>query len=68
MVRPVFFPRFDGHMEWIGADGSLKEASFGDDLDQEDRSARLRTALSVEGDWLATVLVKADERLRSIRR
>ena len=68
VVRPVFFPRFDGHMEWIGADGSLKEASFGDDLDQEDRSARLRTALSVEGDWLSTVLVKADERLRSIRR
>lgn len=68
VVRPVFFPRFDGHMEWIGADGSLKEASFGDDLDQEDRSARLRTALSVDGDWLSTVLVKADDRLRSIRR
>ena len=68
VVRPVFFPRFDGHMEWIGADGALKEASFGDDLDKEDRSARLRTALSVEGDWLSTVLVKADERLRSIRR
>ena len=68
VVRPVFFPRFDGHMEWIGADGSLKEASFGDDLDQEDRSARLRTALSVDGDWLSTVLVKADDRLRTIRR
>lgn len=68
VVRPVFFPRFDGHMEWIGADGSLKEASFGDDLDTEGRSARLRTALSVDGDWLSTVLVKADERLRSIRR
>ncbi|NDH75877.1 MAG: DEAD/DEAH box helicase, partial [Actinobacteria bacterium] len=26
VVRPVFFPRFDGHMEWIGADGSMKEA------------------------------------------
>lgn len=68
VVRPVFFPRFDGHMEWIGADGALKEASFGDDLDKEDRSARLRTALSVDGDWLSTVLVKADERLRSLRR
>jgi superfamily II DNA or RNA helicase len=68
VVRPVFFPRFDGHMEWIGADGAHKEASFGDDLDTEDRSARLRTALSVDGEWLSTVLVKADERLRSIRR
>lgn len=68
VVRPVFFPRFDGHMEWIGADGAHREASFGDDVDKEDRSARLRTALSVDGDWLSTVLVKADERLRSIRR
>jgi superfamily II DNA or RNA helicase len=68
VVRPVFFPRFDGHMEWVGADGALKEASFSDDLDKEDRSARLRTALSVEGDWLSTVLVRADDRLRSIRR
>jgi superfamily II DNA or RNA helicase len=68
VVRPVFFPRFDGHMEWIGADGSLKEAGFSDDLGTEDRSARLRTALDVDGDWLSTVLVKADERLRQIRR
>jgi superfamily II DNA or RNA helicase len=68
VVRPVFFPRFDGHMEWIAADGSHREAGFGDDLDSEDRSARLRTALSVDGDWLSTVLVKADERLRMIRR
>ncbi len=68
VVRPVFFPRFDGHMEWIAADGSLREAGFGDELDAEDRSARLRTALSVDGDWLSTVLVKADERLRGIRR
>ncbi|MEZ5165507.1 MAG: hypothetical protein R2695_03085 [Acidimicrobiales bacterium] len=68
VVRPVFFPRFDGHMEWIGADGTHKEAAFSDELDAEDRSARLRTALSVDGDWLATVLVKADDRLRAIRR
>ena len=68
VVRPVFFPRFDGHMEWIGADGSHKEASFADEVAREDRSARLRTALDIDGQWLPTVLVKADEKLRQIRR
>src|SRR3712207_8043511 len=32
------------------------------------RSARLRTALSVEGEWLPDVLRRADERLREVRR
>ncbi len=68
VVRPVFFPRFDGHMEWIGADGSHKEAAFGDEVTREDRGARLRTALAAEGDWLPTVLTRADEKLRQIRR
>ncbi len=68
VVRPVFFPRFDGHMEWIGADGSHKEAGFGDEVAREDLGARLRTALSAEGDWLPTVLTRADEKLRQIRR
>lgn len=68
VVRPVFFPRFDGHMEWIGADGSHKEATFADDVAREDRGARLRTALDVDGQWLPTVLVKADEKLRRLRR
>ncbi|MEC7968226.1 MAG: DEAD/DEAH box helicase [Actinomycetota bacterium] len=68
VVRPVFFPRFDGHMEWIGADGSKKEASFSDDIASEDRGARLRTALDADGQWLPTVLVKADEKLRQIRK
>ncbi|MGB1630216.1 MAG: DEAD/DEAH box helicase [Acidimicrobiales bacterium] len=68
VVRPVFFPRFDGHMEWIGADGALKQAAFSDDVTQEDRGARLRTALDANGEWLPTVLVRADEKLRQIRK
>jgi len=67
VVRPVFFPRFDGHMEWISADGSHREASFGDDIAREELGARLRTALSPDGDWLATVLNRADHKLRQIR-
>jgi len=67
VVRPVFFPRFDGQMEWISADGTHREAGFADDVDPEERGARLRTALSLDGEWLPTVLTKADEKLRRIR-
>lgn len=67
VVRPVYFPRFDGHMEWVDASGALKEATFGDDVDRADWSARLRTALSPDGNWLPTVLSKADQRLARIR-
>jgi superfamily II DNA or RNA helicase len=67
VVRPVYFPRTGGHMEWSAPDGSLQEASFDDALDQARSSQRLRTALSVEGEWLPTVLREAVERLDSIR-
>ena len=67
VVRPVYFPRFDGHMEWIDASGALKEATFGDTVSREDWSARLRTALDPDGNWLPTVLQKAETRLNTIR-
>ncbi len=67
VVRPVYFPRFDGHMEWMDANGALKEATFRDELDRSDWSARLRTALDIDGQWLPTVLERAVERLTRIR-
>ncbi len=67
VVRPVYFPRFDGHMEWVDASGALKEATFGDDVSRDDWSARLRTALSADGNWLPTVLGHAHGRLERIR-
>lgn len=67
VVRPVYFPRFDGHMEWVDASGSVKEATFTDELDRADWSARLRTALDSEGNWLPTVLQKANDRLMHVR-
>jgi len=67
VVRPVYFPRFDGHMEWMDADGALKEATFRDEVDRADWSARLRTALDIDGNWLPTVLGRAVERLDRIR-
>jgi superfamily II DNA or RNA helicase len=67
VVRPVYFPRTNGNMEWAAPDGSLHAASFDDPLDAARASQRLRTALSLDGDWLVSVLRAANDRLREIR-
>jgi superfamily II DNA or RNA helicase len=54
-------------MEWTAPDGSLHSATFGDALDEERAAQRLRTALSLDGEWLPTVLSQADARLRELR-
>jgi hypothetical protein len=55
-------------MEWIAPDGSEMAASFDDPLDEARAAQRLRTALSLEGQWLPTVLRTAHERLTALRR
>ncbi len=67
VVRPVYFPRTGGHMEWTAPDGTLNEASFDDALDATRSSQRLRTALSLEGEWLPAVLRQAIDQLAAIR-
>jgi superfamily II DNA or RNA helicase len=68
VVRPVYFPRINGFMEWVAPDGSVAAAGFDDALDKVASAQRLRTALSLEGEWLPTVLLQANERLTTIRR
>jgi superfamily II DNA or RNA helicase len=68
VVRPVRFPRIDGEMEWVASDGTHAEASFADHLGQTASAQRLRTALSVDGDWIGDVLVRAHEKLVAVRR
>lgn len=68
VVRPVYFPRIDGHMEWTAPDGSLHAATFGDDLTNERAAQRLRTALSLDGEWLPAVLSQANQRLIELRK
>jgi superfamily II DNA or RNA helicase len=67
VVRPVYFPRTGGEMEWTAPDGAIMSATFDDALDQARSSQRLRTALSLEGEWLPTVLREAVTRLDEIR-
>jgi superfamily II DNA or RNA helicase len=67
VVRPVYFPRFDGLMEWSAPDGTIVSANFHDELDRGGAAQRLRTALSVEGEWLPSVVAQAHDRLTTIR-
>jgi superfamily II DNA or RNA helicase len=68
VVRPVYFPSTNGQMEWQAPDGSIHSATFDDRLDRDRASQRLRTALSLDGEWLPTVLRAANERLTEVRR
>jgi superfamily II DNA or RNA helicase len=68
VVRPVYFPRINGFMEWIAPDGGAMAAAFDDPLDRARSAQRLRTALSLDGEWLPTVLLQANERLTALRR
>ena len=67
VVRPVYFPRVDGDLEWTTASGNVLSASFQDELTRDQSSMRLRTALSLEGEWMPSVLAKAVAQLRTIR-
>ena len=68
VVRPVYFPTTNGQMEWSAPDGSIHSATFDDRLDAARAGQRLRTALSLEGEWLPTVLRTAHARLAEVRR
>ncbi|HRE00794.1 MAG TPA: DEAD/DEAH box helicase family protein [Ilumatobacteraceae bacterium] len=68
VVRPVYFPRVDGHMEWSAPDGSVLSASFQDELTRDQVSQRLRAALSLDGEWLPHVIEQGHERLMHVRR
>jgi superfamily II DNA or RNA helicase len=67
VVRPVYFPRINGRMEWTAPDGSTHVASFDDPIGRTRASQRLRTALDVEGEWLPAVLVKAHRQVMHLR-
>jgi superfamily II DNA or RNA helicase len=68
VVRPVYFPRIDGDMEWSSPDGTVNAASFKDELNRNRGAERLRAALSTEGEWMPTVLREANKRLVHIRK
>jgi superfamily II DNA or RNA helicase len=68
VVRPIYFPRINGHMEWTAPGGIDCAATFDDDLTRDLANQRLRTALAAGGDWLPSVLVRAHAQLLHLRR
>jgi len=68
VVRPVYFPRMGGQMEWSAPGGTVYEATFDDPLAAALANQRPRTALSPDGEWLHTVLREAVDRLSEVRR
>jgi superfamily II DNA or RNA helicase len=67
VVRPVYFPRINGHMEWTAPGGLDHAATFDDPLTRELANQRLRTALDAEGEWLPAVLEQAHAQLTHLR-
>lgn len=67
VVRPVYFPRTNGVMEWSAPDGTTYAATFDDRLTRDLANQRLRTALDPEGEWLRTVLAQAHAQLMHLR-
>ncbi len=68
VVRPVYFPATNGEMEWSAPDGTAHSATFDDRLDAARAGQRLRTAVSLDGEWLPAVLRAANDRLSEVRR
>src|SRR3546814_19017167 len=56
VVRPVWFPRINGFMEWTAPDGTAPAASFPDALTTHRPAQRLRTAPSLDRHWQHPVL------------
>jgi superfamily II DNA or RNA helicase len=67
VVRPVYFPRINGHMEWTAPGGQDYAATFDDPMTRDLANQRLRTALDVEGEWLPAVLEQAHAQLGHLR-
>lgn len=64
--RPLIFPSYDGKMKWW-SDNGTREATFRDELPEEEARYRLRTALDPKEEWLPTVLRAANQKLTEIR-
>lgn len=65
--RPVFFPSYDGLMEWFSYSGEIMRADFELELSKRQDRERLNTALDVDGNWIPRVLEAANEKLNDVR-
>jgi len=66
ICRPVFFPSYEGKMEWF-SNGKEYHATFRDDIPADEERHRLNTALDANGNWLREVIRDADAKLTEVR-
>lgn len=68
VCRPLIFPSYEGKMRWF-SDSGTREATFRDELSEEEARRRLRTALdpTIKTNWLSTVLRAANQRLSELQ-
>ncbi|ANZ34936.1 hypothetical protein BBK82_01440 [Lentzea guizhouensis] len=67
VVRPVLFMAYSGEASWRTSAGEEFTARLGEPLTQEQTARAWRTALDPAGDWMASVLRAADQRLTQKR-
>ncbi len=68
VCRYVYFPKYEGDMSWVsGRNGEVIRAKFEDELNMQQASERLNTAISSNGEWLGQVIRDAHYRLQDIR-
>lgn len=65
VCRAVYFPSYEGSMEWLSKD-QIYKASFSDALDENMESVRLRAAIQ-SGEWVRSTLNAAKTKLADIR-
>lgn len=64
--RPIYFPTWEGKERWYHK-GKIHEATFRDELSEDDAARRLKTALMPEGDWIKEVIIAANKQLTDMR-
>ena len=67
VCRPVYFPRYDGIMEWENM-GDVHSATFADEINDELSRQRLRAAISPSGGWMREIIGVANQKLTFLRR
>lgn len=65
IVRPVRFEVMDGAGEWLR--GAMKTSAFAATVSESDEASLLKTLYSPQGNWMRSVMVKANEELSRIR-
>lgn len=66
VCRHVVFPSYEGRFEWLSGTTTYNK-SFAEDVPSDQVSKRRRACLKADGEWMAKVILDANDRLSKIR-